>query len=108
MNQQFERIGYATSSQLTDQQKLDFIHDSRHSFGTTALILHGGSTFGLCHIGVVKSLFEQEVLPKVICGTEIGALIAALVCIHTDEELPVNRGLYIRLIYLEFSEARGY
>ncbi|KAJ9058178.1 triacylglycerol lipase [Entomophthora muscae] len=59
-----------------------------YSFGTTALILHGGATFGLCHIGVVKSLFEQGLLPKVICGTEIGALIAALVCIHTDEELP--------------------
>lgn len=88
VNQQFERIGRATQDQLIAQQKLDFIHDSRHSFGTTALVLHGGSTFGLCHIGVVKSLFEHDLLPKVICGTEIGALIAALVCIHTDDELP--------------------
>ncbi|KAI0242634.1 triacylglycerol lipase, partial [Massospora cicadina] len=64
VNQQFERIGHATQNELTAQQKLDFIHDSRHSFGTTALILHGGSTFGLCHIGVVKSLFEQDLLPK--------------------------------------------
>lgn len=30
------------------------------------------------HLGVVKALFEQNLLPKVICGTSIGALIVAL------------------------------
>jgi hypothetical protein len=45
---------------------------------------------GLYHLGVVKTLNEQGLLPRVICGSSVGALIASLVCVHTDEELPVS------------------
>lgn len=47
-----------------------------------------GSTFGLYHLGVVKTLLENNCLPRIVCGSSIGSLIAALVCIHTDDELP--------------------
>lgn len=63
-------------------------NEVEESFGHTALLLHGGATFGLYHLGVVKALHEQNLLPKVISGTSVGALIAALICIHTKEELP--------------------
>ncbi|KAJ1341290.1 hypothetical protein BSLG_004152 [Batrachochytrium salamandrivorans] len=63
-------------------------NDTQQSFGCTALLLQGGVTFGMYHIGVVKSLFERGLLPRIISGTSVGALIAALVCIHTDVELP--------------------
>ncbi len=53
----------------------------------TALI-EGGATFGLYHLGVVKSLFEADLLPRIISGTSVGALIAALICTHTEQELP--------------------
>jgi TAG lipase/lysophosphatidylethanolamine acyltransferase len=39
------------------------------------------------HLGVVKCLFENGLLPTVICGASIGALISALVGVHTDEGL---------------------
>jgi TAG lipase/lysophosphatidylethanolamine acyltransferase len=58
------------------------------SFGNTALILTGGVTFGLYHLGVIKALHQQRLLPRIISGASVGALIAALVCIHTEEELP--------------------
>lgn len=86
--EQLEYISNADSKCLSPQAKLDFFHDTRQSFGCSALILYGGATFGLYHIGVVKSLNDQGLLPRIICGTAVGALIAALVCIHTDEELP--------------------
>ncbi|KAG5974311.1 hypothetical protein E4U56_004823 [Claviceps arundinis] len=73
---------------LTDQMKLDFIHDTRQAFGRSTLVLQGGAIFGLCHIGVVKALFLRGLLPRIITGTATGALIAALVAIHTEEELP--------------------
>ncbi|KAH0524993.1 hypothetical protein TsFJ059_007424 [Trichoderma semiorbis] len=78
---------------LTNQMKLDFIHDTRQAFGRTTLVLQGGAIFGLCHLGVVKALFLRGLLPRIITGTATGALIAALVAIHTEEELPgVLRG----------------
>lgn len=74
---------------LSAQTKLDILHDTRSSFGRTSLILQGGAIFGLYHIGVVKALLLRNLLPRIITGTGVGALIAALVCIHTDAELPI-------------------
>jgi TAG lipase/lysophosphatidylethanolamine acyltransferase len=37
---------------------------------------------------VVKALFGRGLLPRIITGTATGALIAALVGIHTEDELP--------------------
>lgn len=71
-----------------NQSKIEFFADTRQSFGNTALLLHGGATFGLYHLGVVKCLNEHHLLPRIISGTSVGALIAALVCVHTDQELP--------------------
>lgn len=43
--------------------------------------------FGLCHLGVVKALYLRGLLPRIITGTATGALIAALVGVHTEDEL---------------------
>jgi len=72
---------------LTSQAKLDLFHDTRQAFGRSVLVLQGGSIFGLCHIGVVKALHLRGLLPRIISGTATGALIAALVGIHREEEL---------------------
>lgn len=79
---------YSNGNTLTNQMKLDFIHDTRQAFGRSTLVLQGGAIFGLCHLGVVKALFLRGLLPRIITGTATGALIAALVAIHTEEELP--------------------
>jgi TAG lipase / lysophosphatidylethanolamine acyltransferase len=74
-------------SELSDQHKLDILHDARLAFGRSCLVLQGGSIFGLCHIGVVKALHLRGLLPRIIVGTATGALMAALVGVHTEEEL---------------------
>jgi TAG lipase/lysophosphatidylethanolamine acyltransferase len=73
---------------FSSQAKLDLLHDTRQAFGRSTLVLQGGSIFGLCHLGVVKALFARGLLPRIITGTATGALIAALVGIHTEDELP--------------------
>ncbi|KYG47849.1 hypothetical protein M433DRAFT_141562 [Acidomyces richmondensis BFW] len=72
---------------LSNQEKMNLFHDSRQAFGRTCLVLQGGSIFGLCHIGVVKALHLHGLLPRVIAGTATGALMAALVCTHREDEL---------------------
>ena len=71
----------------TPQAKMDLMHDTRQAFGRSTLVLQGGAIFGLSHLGVVKALHLRGLLPRIITGTATGALIAALVCIHTEEEL---------------------
>lgn len=94
------------SAGLTSQAKLDLLHDTRQAFGRTALVLQGGAIFGLCHIGVVKALHLRGLLPRIIGGTATGALIAALVGIHAEDELlGVLNGAGIDLS--AFEEARN-
>jgi TAG lipase / lysophosphatidylethanolamine acyltransferase len=85
---QLHYISDCISSDLSLNSKLEFLYDTRQSFGNTALVLQGGATFGLFHLGVVKALNESKLLPRIISGSSVGALIASLVCIHTEEELP--------------------
>jgi TAG lipase/steryl ester hydrolase/phospholipase A2/LPA acyltransferase len=64
------------------------IVETRRSYGRTGLLLSGGGTMGMMHIGVVKAMFEAGVLPKVISGASAGSIVAAVVCTRTDAEIP--------------------
>jgi TAG lipase / lysophosphatidylethanolamine acyltransferase len=77
----------SSDSGLTSQAKLEVLHDTRQAFGRSVLVLQGGAIFGLCHLGVVKALHLRGLLPRIISGTATGALIAALVGVHGEEEL---------------------
>lgn len=57
------------------------------SFGRSALMLSGGAGLGFYHLGVVRALLAEGLLPRVICGASTGAMIAAWVGSHADEEL---------------------
>ncbi|CAF1121107.1 unnamed protein product [Adineta ricciae] len=56
-------------------------------YGATALCLSGGAGIGHYHWGVVKALLSSGYLPKIISGTSSGAVVAAVVCTRSDEEL---------------------
>lgn len=61
---------------------------ARQSFGRSALLLSGGGTFGMSHIGVLKTLFEASLLPRIISGASAGSIVCAVMCTRTDEEIP--------------------
>jgi NTE family protein len=56
-------------------------------FGRSALLLSGGATLGFFHLGVVKALFEHGLLPDVLSGASMGALIACGTGVRTDAEI---------------------
>jgi NTE family protein len=43
-----------------------------------ALVLSGGGALGLAHLGVIKILKRENLIPKMIVGTSMGAVIGAL------------------------------
>lgn len=67
---------------------LEGILFARQSFGRSALLLSGGGTFGMCHIGVLKALYEAQLLPRIISGASAGSIVCAAMCTRTDEEIP--------------------
>ena len=90
--------------ELAKNAKYEFIANTQRAFGRTALLLSGGATLGihhlaflrssleysigLTHIGVIKVLHETKLLPRVISGSSVGSIVAAVVCTRTDKELP--------------------
>lgn len=61
---------------------------ARQSFGRSALLLSGGGTFGMNHIGVVKCLWQQRLLPRIVSGASAGSIVCAVLCSKTDAEIP--------------------
>eukprot|EP00276_Gloeochaete_wittrockiana_P009289 CAMPEP_0184652136 /NCGR_PEP_ID=MMETSP0308-20130426/9822_1 /TAXON_ID=38269 /ORGANISM="Gloeochaete witrockiana, Strain SAG 46.84" /LENGTH=648 /DNA_ID=CAMNT_0027086825 /DNA_START=388 /DNA_END=2331 /DNA_ORIENTATION=+ len=59
----------------------------QRTVGHTALCLSGGGALSLYHFGVIKSLLEQALLPKVLSGSSGGAIVAAWVGCQSPEEL---------------------
>ncbi len=58
-----------------------------HIFGRSALMLSGGATLGFFHLGVVKALSAHDLLPDVLSGASMGALIACGTGVRTDAEI---------------------
>ncbi|KAH8700157.1 putative patatin family phospholipase [Talaromyces proteolyticus] len=81
-----------TGNDRCDPAEMQYILDSllsaRQAFGRSAVLLSGGGTFGMNHVGVVKALWEAKVAPRIISGASAGSIVAAIYCAHTDDELP--------------------
>ncbi|KAI9840743.1 MAG: hypothetical protein M1838_003927 [Thelocarpon superellum] len=67
---------------------LEQILSARQSFGRSALLLSGGATFGMSHIGVLKTLWEARLLPRIISGASAGSIVCSVICTQTDEQIP--------------------
>lgn len=90
LNQVCDSIRLLCHSNVPDMnrtEKLDFFKDTLLSYGRPALLLSGGATLGMFHLGVVKALWERDLLPQVISGSSAGAIVAAMAGTHTDDEL---------------------
>lgn len=61
---------------------------ARQAFGRSALLLSGGGTFGMNHIGVVKTLWQHKLLPRIVSGSSAGSIVCAVLCTKTDAEVP--------------------
>uniref|UniRef100_A0A7N0TUU1 PNPLA domain-containing protein n=1 Tax=Kalanchoe fedtschenkoi TaxID=63787 RepID=A0A7N0TUU1_KALFE len=65
------------SEELSLEEKLAFMHETRHAFGRTALLLSGGASLGAFHVGVLKTLVEHMLLPRIIAGSSVGSIMCS-------------------------------
>jgi len=74
-------------SKLTKANKLQFFDETLISYGHTALLLSGGASFGKFHCGLVKALYEQDLLPRIVCGSSAGSILTAVMCTRPYDQL---------------------
>ncbi|XP_024522797.1 triacylglycerol lipase SDP1 isoform X1 [Selaginella moellendorffii] len=75
------------SDEFSLEEKIAFIHETRHGFGRTALLLSGGAALGAFHLGVVRTLIEHRLLPRVVAGASVGSILCSFAATRTWPEL---------------------
>ncbi|KAK9726039.1 hypothetical protein RND81_05G186200 [Saponaria officinalis] len=84
---QLKMVCDSDSEELSLEEKLAFMHETRHAFGRTALLLSGGASLGSFHVGVVKTLVEHKLLPRIIAGSSVGSIMCSIVATRSWPEL---------------------
>jgi NTE family protein len=68
-------------------QRIQRFAQALKNAGRSSLLLSGGGAWGLYHLGVVRALRRANLLPSVLCGSSMGAIIASGVATRTLAEL---------------------
>ncbi|CAN6303057.1 unnamed protein product [Urochloa humidicola] len=84
---QLKMVCESDTDELLLEEKLAFVQETRHAFGRTALLLSGGASLGSFHVGVVKTLVEHRLLPRIIAGSSVGSIICSIVATRTWPEI---------------------
>lgn len=71
---------------IPSESRLAFFNETRHSYGRTAFLCSGGAALGFYHVGVVKALMQNGLMPRVLGGSSAGSIVTAIVATRTDEE----------------------
>lgn len=71
---------------IPSESRLAFFNETRHSYGRTAFLCSGGAALGFYHVGVVKALMMNGLMPRVLGGSSAGSIVTAIVATRTDEE----------------------
>lgn len=77
----------AASRLIPREEKRDFFRRAQHCYGRSALLLSGSGSFLFFHVGVVKALWGEGVLPNILAGSSGGSIVAAIVCTRKDADV---------------------
>lgn len=82
-----ELLASEAVDEISFEEKLDFFRRAHHCFGQSALLMSGSGMLLYFHVGVVKALWQQGLLPKILSGSSGGSVVGSLLCTHNDREL---------------------
>ncbi|ALC13042.1 DUF3336 domain-containing protein [Sphingopyxis sp. 113P3] len=77
----------ASSPAVPREEKRDFFRRAQHCYGRSALLLSGSGSFLFFHVGVVRALWDEGVLPNILAGSSGGSVVAAIVSTRQDPEV---------------------
>lgn len=82
-----EHLADPAVDEISFEEKLDFFRRADLCFGQSAFMMSGSGSLLYFHVGVVKALCEQGLLPAVLSGSSGGSFVGALVSTHSKSEL---------------------
>ena len=85
-----ENLEHLASDDVTAMSfdvKLDFFRRASLCFGHTSLMLSGSGSNFFFHIGVLRALVKEGLLPRILSGSSGGAMVAAVVGSRAPEHV---------------------
>lgn len=80
-----ELLASSKADNIPMKERLDFFRRAQHCYGCSALVMSGAGSLLYFHIGVVKALWLEGVLPNILSGSSGGAIVGSLVSTHSNK-----------------------
>jgi len=80
-----ELLASSKADDIPLKERLDFFRRAQHCYGCSALVMSGAGSLLYFHIGVVKALWLEGVLPNILSGSSGGAIVGSLVSTHSNK-----------------------
>jgi NTE family protein len=68
-------------------ERLDFFRRAQHCYGCSAFVMSGAGSLLFFHIGAVKAMWLEGILPDVLSGSSGGAIVGSLVGTHETGDI---------------------
>jgi len=82
-----ELVASSQADEIPFNQRLDFFRRAQHCNGCSALMMSGAGSLLFFHVGVVKTLWQYDLLPGVLSGSSGGAIVGSLLSTNADKGL---------------------
>jgi len=82
-----ELLASDAAADIPFDDRIDFFRRAQHCFGCSAFVMSGAGSLLFFHIGAVKAMWLEGILPDVLSGSSGGAIVASLVGTYRNKDL---------------------
>jgi len=82
-----ELLASEAAEDIPLDDRVDFFRRAQHCFGCSAFVMSGAGSLLFFHIGAVKAMWLENILPDVLSGSSGGAIVASLVGTYAEQDL---------------------
>ena len=87
VSEALELLASPEADSISREERLDFFQRAQHCYGHSALMMSGAGSLLFFHVGVLKALWQEDLLPNILSGSSGGAIVGSLASTHSDEDL---------------------
>ena len=82
-----ELLASDAASDIPFDDRLDFFRRAQHCYGVSAFMMSGAGSLLFFHVGAVKAMWLEGILPDVLSGSSGGAIVGSLVGTLSNRDL---------------------
>ena len=82
-----EMLASDAADDIPFEERLEFFRRAQHCYGRTAFMMSGAGSLLFFHVGVVKAMWLEGILPSILSGSSGGAIVGGIISTQSDHDL---------------------